>query len=39
MKAFAGRVAKISALTSDIRLLEIEIDKPMKFWAGQYVDI
>ena len=33
------RVANISALTSDIRLLEIEIDKPLKFWAGQYVDL
>jgi len=39
VKAFAGRVAKISALTADIRLLEIEIDKPLKFWAGQYVDL
>jgi ferredoxin len=39
VKAFAGRVAKISALTSDIRLLEIEIEKPLKFWAGQYVDL
>jgi len=39
VKAFGGRVAKISALTSDIRLLEIEIEKPLKFWAGQYVDL
>ena len=39
VKAFAGRVARISALTSDIRLLEIEIEKPLKFWAGQYVDL
>lgn len=39
VKAFRGRVAAITALTSDIRLLEIEIDKPMKFWAGQYVDL
>ena len=39
VKAFAGRVAKISALTADIRLLEIEIEKPLKFWAGQYVDL
>ena len=39
VKAFPGRVAKISALTSDIRLLEIEIEKPLKFWAGQYVDL
>src|SRR5258705_2605303 len=39
VKAFGGRVAKISALTSDIRLLEIEIENPLKFWAGQYVDL
>lgn len=39
VKAFRGRVAAITALTSDIRLLEIEIDKSMKFWAGQYVDL
>jgi propane monooxygenase reductase subunit len=39
VKSFPGRVAKITALTSDIRLLEIEIEKPLKFWAGQYVDL
>lgn len=39
VKEFAGRVAKISALTHDIRLLEIEIERPLKFWAGQYVDL
>jgi propane monooxygenase reductase component len=39
VKEFTGRLAKISALTHDIRLLEIEIDKPLKFWAGQYVDL
>jgi propane monooxygenase reductase component len=39
VKSFPGRVTGISALTSDIRLLEIEIEKPLKFWAGQYVDL
>lgn len=39
VKEFPGRVAKISPLTHDIRLLEIEIDRPLKFWAGQYVDL
>lgn len=39
VKSFPGRVTKITTLTSDIRLLEIEIDKPLKFWAGQYVDL
>ena len=39
VKAFPGALSKISALTPDIRLLEIEIERPMKFWAGQYVDL
>ncbi len=39
VKSFAGRVVGVSALTSDIRLLEIELDRPLKFWAGQYVDL
>lgn len=34
VKDFTGHLTKISALTHDIRLLEIEIDKPLKFWAG-----
>jgi propane monooxygenase reductase subunit len=36
---YQGEVTAVSALTDDIRLLEIAIDKPLKFWAGQYVDI
>ena len=36
---FLGRVVATSALTHDIRLLEIEIERPLKFWAGQYVDL
>ncbi|HEY8338094.1 MAG TPA: FAD-binding oxidoreductase [Tardiphaga sp.] len=39
VKAFDARLTKITALTHDIRLLEIELDKPMKFWAGQYIDL
>jgi propane monooxygenase reductase subunit len=39
VRSFAGEIVKITALTSDIRLLEIEIARPMKFWAGQYVDL
>ncbi len=39
VKSFAGKVMKISNLTHDIRLLDIEVEKPMKFWAGQYVDL
>jgi propane monooxygenase reductase component len=39
VREFAGRLTGIEALTHDIRLLEIELEKPLKFWAGQYVDL
>ena len=39
VKTFDARVAATSALTHDIRLLEIELTQPLKFWAGQYVDL
>lgn len=39
VKEFAGRVTAASSLTHDIRLLEIELERPLKFWAGQYVDL
>ena len=39
VKEFAGSVTGISKLTSDIRRLEVEIERPLKFWAGQYVDL
>src|SRR6266702_826104 len=39
VKEFDARVVSIRALTHDIRQLEIELDKPLRFWAGQYVDL
>jgi propane monooxygenase reductase subunit len=39
VKEFGACLVKVTRLTHDIRLLEIEIDKPLKFWAGQYVDL
>jgi propane monooxygenase reductase component len=39
VKDFAARVVGIKSLTHDIRMLEIELDKPLRFWAGQYVDL
>ncbi len=39
VKPFTGRVSRIARLTHDIRLIAIELDEPIKFWAGQYVDI
>jgi propane monooxygenase reductase subunit len=32
-------VTRVVELTHDIRRLEIVLDQPLKFWAGQYVDI
>lgn len=39
VREFAGAVVGVTALTHDIRLLEIELDTPVRFWAGQYMDI
>jgi len=39
VKSFKGTITKFEKLTHDIRGIEIEIDQPIKFWAGQYVDI
>ena len=39
VKQFGATLTAITKLTHDIRLLEIELDAPLKFWAGQYVDI
>ncbi|TIX10647.1 MAG: 2Fe-2S iron-sulfur cluster binding domain-containing protein, partial [Mesorhizobium sp.] len=39
VKTFKGRISKFEHLTHDIRGIEIELGSPIKFWAGQYVDI
>jgi propane monooxygenase reductase subunit len=39
VKEFDARVVSVRALTHDIRQLEIELEKPLRFWAGQYVDL
>lgn len=39
VKEFAGTVVSIEALTHDIRQLTIELEAPLRFWAGQYVDL
>lgn len=39
VKEFTGKIIGTSSLTHDIRMLEIELDQPIKFWAGQYVDL
>jgi propane monooxygenase reductase component len=39
VKSFGCKVVGITTLTHDIRRLDLELDKPLKFWAGQYVDL
>ena len=39
VKSFNAVLTGITPLTRDIRLLEIELDSPLRFWAGQYVDL
>jgi propane monooxygenase reductase component len=39
VKKFDGVLRAVTSLTHDTRLLEIQLEKPMKFWAGQFVEI
>ncbi|GLO69946.1 CDP-6-deoxy-delta-3,4-glucoseen reductase [Phaeobacter inhibens] len=39
VKQFTGRITDFQKLTHDIRGVQIDLDTPLKFWAGQYVDI
>ena len=39
VKEYGATLAAITSLTHDIRLLEIELDAPLRFWAGQYMDL
>ena len=39
VKEFGATLTSVTALTHDIRLLRLELDEPLRFWAGQYVDI
>ena len=39
VKTYPGTVVAVEALTHDIRLLSVELEAPLRFWAGQYVDL
>lgn len=39
VKEFTGSIVDFQHLTHDIRGVEIALNAPIKFWAGQYVDI
>jgi len=38
VKSFDGVLSAVTPLTHDMRLLEVELEQPMKFWAGQFVE-
>ncbi|WP_216856914.1 NADH:ubiquinone reductase (Na(+)-transporting) subunit F [Acidisoma sp. S159] len=39
VKEVPAHLVSIISLTRDIRMLTLELSSPMRFWAGQYVDI
>lgn len=39
VRHFDATLQQVERLTHDIRLLRLKLDAPLKFWAGQYVDI
>ena len=39
VKSYEATVVAVTELTHDIRLLEIDLESPLRFWAGQYVDL
>jgi propane monooxygenase reductase subunit len=39
VKDFSGKITGKENLTHDILAVEIKLETPIKFWAGQYVDI
>ncbi len=39
VKTIDGVLSAVTSLTHDIRLLEVEIKQPLKFWAGQFVEL
>lgn len=39
VKAHEGVLSAVTTLTHDTRMLEVQLEQPMKFWAGQFVEI
>jgi propane monooxygenase reductase component len=39
VKTLPAVLSKVTKLTHDTRLLEVALKQPLKFWAGQYVEI
>lgn len=39
VKDVEGVLTSVTDLTHDIRLLKVRLEKPLKFWAGQFVEL
>lgn len=39
VKEFDGVLSRVTPLTHDTRLLEVQLEQPMRFWAGQYIEL
>jgi propane monooxygenase reductase component len=39
VKSVDAVLSQVTVLTHDTRLLEVQLERPMKFWAGQFVEI
>ncbi len=39
VREFTGSLSSVTALTHDTRMLEVKLEQPMRFWAGQYVEL
>ncbi len=39
VKTYNGVLSAVTQLTHDMRLLEVQIERPIKFWAGQFVEL
>lgn len=39
VREYGATLSAITPLTHDIRLVEMEPEAPLRFWAGQYVDV
>ena len=39
VKTYDGVLSAVTTLTHDTRMLEVRLEHPMKFWAGQFVEI
>ena len=39
VRSFDGVLSSVVTLTHDMRLLTVQLEKPLRFWAGQFVEL